>query len=86
MLTLVTMGSYIVHDVNDCCDYNFRKDMAIYGFKSTHLFLIEQVDGTEEGFIGVNFDRTRVLTQEEKHKIEDKIPWILSELNMIHSE
>ena len=81
-LVLATLGYYIVNDVHDCPDPNFKRDMEAFGFKSTYLFLIKQFDGSDEGFIGVNFSGTKVLTPEQVNKIENHSVRILGLLNM----
>jgi len=81
-LHLVSLESYIVHDVELCTDPNFKSDMKRYGWASTMLFLIRQFDGTDEGFIGINFKLTRVLTDEEYGKIKEVMPTLLGLINM----
>ena len=81
-MTLGTMSEYVIHCVDDCIDRNFRYDMIFYGFKATYLFLIENPDGSEEGFIGVNFKNAHVMEPEQRQKVREQIPTILLLLNM----
>jgi hypothetical protein len=81
-LQLVTLGTYIVNDVVDCTDPNFKHDMAKYGFQTTYLFRIKQYDGNDEGFLGINYKQTKVLTPEERQTAEETIPTLLGLLNM----
>lgn len=74
-------GQFFVSDVDDCIDLNFKADMKKYGFKSCYLFLIRQIDGKEEGFVGVNFNTTNVLNQEQRSIIIENIPTLLSLIN-----
>lgn len=82
MLCLVSTEEYSVADVNDCMDDMFKHDMKKNGFSSTYLFLIKQIDGTEEGFVGVNFKYPHIMTKEDREKITDFVPDILGVLNM----
>lgn len=81
-LHLTTLKDFCIPDVNDCPDKNFSTDMRYYGFEATYLFLIEQYDGNAEGFIGINFRNTKVLTAEQRSKVLEHIPRILGLLNM----
>jgi hypothetical protein len=81
-MNLGTMGEYAVHSVDDCTDRNFKHDMVFHGFKAAYLFLIENPNGSEEGFIGVNFKNTHVMTLEHRQKVKEKIPTVLLLLNM----
>lgn len=85
-LHLATCGDYCISDIEDCPDPNFKQDMRHYGFKSTYLFLIKQFDGSDEGFIGLNFRETKVLNQEQRNKVENHIPRLLGLLNMRESD
>jgi len=80
--TLWYHETYFVADVEDCNDLNFKSDMKRYGFKACYLFLIKQVDGKHEGFIGINFTHTEVLSTEKREIIKGEIPKILSLINM----
>lgn len=82
MLTLATFGSWIVHDVNDCTDPNFKKDMEYFGFGATYLILIKQYDGSEEGFIGLNWKTSHVLEESKNEEIKSIIPTLLGLMNM----
>jgi hypothetical protein len=79
---LATIDSYCISDINDCNDMNFQRDMRMYGYKATYLFLMRQFDGKEDGFIGVNFNHTEVLMKEQRHLVEEQIPRIIGLLNM----
>jgi hypothetical protein len=85
-LHLVSLESYIVHNIDNCTDPNFKSDMKRYGWNSTMLFLIRQFDGSDEGFVGINFKQTRVLTDEEYGKIEEIIPTLLGLVNMVNEK
>jgi hypothetical protein len=80
---LATQGTFVTSDVDDCIDLNFKADMKKFGFKACYLFLINQVDGTHEGFIGINFTKTEVLSAEKRHIVKEEIPKILSLINMV---
>jgi hypothetical protein len=80
---LKIQGYYAVSDINDCNDLNFKCDMKKYGFKACYLFLIKQVNGNHEGFIGVNFCETTVLDSEKREIVKEQIPKILSLINMV---
>jgi hypothetical protein len=82
ILHLVSIGNYSIADCTDCTDQSFRHDMQEYGFQATYLFLIRQIDGTEEGFVGVNFKSTHVMTPEHRQKVSEKLTDILGVLNM----
>jgi hypothetical protein len=75
-------GQFFVSDVEDCIDLNFKSDMKKYGFKSCYLFLVRQLDGKEEGFIGVNFNSSQVLSAEKRSIITEHIPELLLLINM----
>lgn len=79
---LVVWGEYICTDIEDCIDVNFKNDAKKCGYGSVNLFLVKQLDGTEEGFIGVNFKNTHLMTQEERSKVIDQLPTIRGFLNM----
>jgi hypothetical protein len=79
---LVVWGEYICADVDDCTDINFRNDAKKCGYGSVNLFLVKQLDGTEEGFIGVNYRETHVMTLEERSKVTSELPSIRGFLNM----
>lgn len=82
MLCLATLEIYDVYDVVDCKDPNYKHDMEKFGFKSSFMFLINQFDGEEEGFIGINYQHTHVMTPEQKDKVRDAIPRLLGLINM----
>lgn len=84
-LHLATLGEYVINDINDCPDPNFKQDMKFYGFQATYLFLIKQFDNSDEGFIGVNFRNTKVMTTEERDKVRNYIPRLLGLINMKES-
>jgi hypothetical protein len=79
---LATLYDYCVADVNDCPDLNFKRDMELWKFKSCYLFLMRQFDGKEDGFVGVNFKYTNVMSKEQRHMVEEQIPRIIGLLNM----
>ena len=79
---LAIRKEYVVHDIEDCNDSNFKRDMGEYGFKATYIFLIKQLDGSDEGFVGVNFADTKVLTAEQRDVIKEQIPRIIDLVNM----
>lgn len=79
---LATLEEYCISDTEDCPDANFKRDMNNYGFKATYLFLMRQFNGKEDGFVGVNFNGTTVLTLEQRHKVVEEIPRIVGLLNM----
>jgi hypothetical protein len=79
---LAIMKEYIINDIEDCSDQNFKRDMIEYGFKATYLFLIKQTNGVDEGFIGINFSDTTVLTQEQREIVREQIPRIIDLVNM----
>jgi hypothetical protein len=79
---LASLDEYCIYDCEDCIDLNFKRDMQLWGFKSCYLFLMRQFDGKEDGFIGVNFRETKVMTPEERHKVEEQIYRIIGLLNM----
>jgi hypothetical protein len=79
---LAIRREYVVYDVDDCTDTNFKRDMSEYGFKATYIFLIKQLNGSDEGFIGVNFSDTKVLTAEQRDIIREQIPRIIDLVNM----
>jgi len=79
---LATLGEYCIADMEDCGDDNFKRDMKLYGFRATYLFLIRQFDDKEDGFIGVNFKDTRVVDKEHRHMVIEQIPRIMGLLNM----
>lgn len=81
-LQLATCGDYCISDINDCPDPNFKQDMKYYEFLSTYLFLIKQFDGSDEGFVGINFRFTTVLTGEQRNKVQSYIPRLLGLINM----
>lgn len=83
---LATIDEYCISDMNDCTDMNFSRDMKNYGFGATYLFLIRQFDNKEDGFVGVNFNQTRVMTKEERHMVVELIPRIMGLLNMDKSQ
>jgi len=86
MLQLATCDYLCIADINDCEDKAFKRDMEFYGFKSTNLFLIRQLgDGTDEGFIGVNFRDTHVMNAEERNRVTEKIPRLLNLVNQQES-
>jgi hypothetical protein len=80
--SLVVWGEYICADINDCTDASFKADALKCGFNSVNLFLVKQLDGTEEGFVGVNYKQTHVMTPEERSKITNELPTIIGFLNM----
>lgn len=80
--SLVVWGEAIYADIEDCTDINFRNDAKKCGFKSVNLFLVKQLDGKEEGFVGVNYKDTHVMTQEERSKITSELATIRGFLNM----
>ncbi len=82
ILCLVSTEGYFISDVDDCLDLTFKHDMKEYGFKATYLFLIKQLDGTEEGFIGVDFNHTHVMSKEDRDKVREQLANVLSVLNM----
>lgn len=79
---LAATHQYVVSDSEDCLDSNFKADMGRHGFKSCYLFLIKQRDGIDEGFIGVNFKETMVLTAEQRDIVLEQIPRLLDLINM----
>lgn len=80
--TLAASHQFVVNDTDECLDQNFKNDMISYGFKACYLFLIKQVNGVDEGFIGINFKETIVLTAEQRDIVKDQIPRILNLINM----
>ncbi len=76
-------GQFVVSDVDDCVDLNFKADMKKYGFKSCYLFLINQAEGHHEGFIGINFTQTTVLDAQKRAIVNEQIPRILALINMV---
>jgi len=80
--TLSSQHQYVVVDVEDCVDLNFKEDMKFYGFKACNLFLIKQKDGMDEGILTVHFAFTRLLTPEERDICKDQIPRILDLINL----
>ena len=85
-LELVTLDYYMVSEVNDCTDPNFKRDMCKYGFCSGYLFMIKQFDGSDEGFIGVFFKTTKVMMQEQRENVTDSIPTLLGLVNMVNKQ
>lgn len=79
---LIVWGEYICTDINDCTDINFKNDAKKCGFQSVNLFLVKQLDGTEEGFVGVNYKDTHFMTPEEREKIKVNLPTVRGFLNM----
>jgi hypothetical protein len=79
---LVVWEDYICADIGDCIDINFKQDAKRCGFKSVNLFLIKQLNGVEEGFVGINFNYTHVMTPEQRSIVTEEIPKILGMLNM----
>jgi len=79
---LVVWGDYICSDIADCLDTNFKNDAVKCGFVSVNLFLIKQLNGVEEGFVGINFRTGEVMTPEQRSKVTEAIPKILGMLNM----
>ena len=84
-LHLATLGEYCISDIEDCPDPNFKQDMKFYGFSATYLFLIKQFDNSDEGFLGLNFKQTTVLTQEQKDKVRASIVRLVGLINMKES-
>lgn len=84
MTTLATFGYWIVHDINDCTDPNFKKDMEHFGFKATYLILIRQLDGSEEGFIGLNWNKSHVIEEDKYQAVKAELPYLLSLVNMAY--
>jgi hypothetical protein len=80
--TLASQHQYVVVDVEDCLDQNFKTDMKRFGFKACNLFLIKQVDGLDEGILTVNFSNTRLLTPQERDICTEQIPRILDLINL----
>lgn len=76
------LHEYSVDDKHDCRDPNFKQDMAAYGFDATHLFLIQQANGSDEGFLGINYDKTYVMTSEQKNIVKSVIPRLRDLLNL----
>jgi len=83
MMTLTTMGNYTVSDVNDCDDPSFKREMVKRDYKSACLFLIRNFDGTDEGFLSIYSNQTKVMFQEDKEKVMVKLPKLLGLINMI---
>lgn len=83
MTTLATFGSWIVHDIEDCTDPNFKRDMEKYGFKAAYLFLIKQFDESEEGFLGINWNTTHVMEESDKIEVKNELPRLLGLMNML---
>jgi len=79
---LATIDEYFISDVEDCTDLNFKQDMKSWGFNACYLFLIRQFDGKENGFIGINFKYTTVLTAEQRQLVQEQMPRIMGLLNM----
>jgi hypothetical protein len=82
ILSLVTLDTYSVEDRRDCIDPNFKADMEKLGHESTHLFLIRQFDGRDEGFICIAYNRTFVMDEEKREIVKNEIPRILGLVNM----
>ena len=79
---LASMEDYCISERDACGDSNFSRDMKEYDFQSTNLFMMKQFDGSEEGFIGVNFRHTHVMDKEQRDKVKEQIPIIIGLLNM----
>jgi hypothetical protein len=79
---LATLEEYCIADRDDCPDLNYAKDMKFYEFNASYLFLLKQFDGKEEGFIGINFAQTRVLSKEERDIVKYQLDRIMGLLNM----
>jgi hypothetical protein len=79
---LAIRREYVVYDVDDCNDTNFKRDMGEFGFKATYIFLIKQNSGIDEGFVGVNFSDSKILTPEQRDIVREQIPRIIDLVNM----
>jgi hypothetical protein len=79
---LASMGDFCISERDACEDLNFSRDMKEYDLQSTNLFLMRQFDGSDEGFIGVNFRHTHVMDKEHRDKVKEQIPIIIGLLNM----
>jgi hypothetical protein len=82
MQTLV-LGVYIANAQDECTDFNFRQDMMIKNsFNSIYIYALKQFDGREEGFVGLCFADTKILTDEEKDRAEMALPELIGLINM----
>jgi hypothetical protein len=79
---LFYLNYYACYNVDDGDDLSYKVDMKRYGFKASFLFLMKQADGSDEGFLGINFDHTEVLQDDRKDVVREQIPNILCQLNM----
>ena len=82
MVTLATYGFWIVHDIQDCTCFNFKKDMERFGFKATYLLLIRNYDGSEEGFIGLNWKYSHVVPEDKYQEVKQELPNLLGLMNL----
>lgn len=79
---LIAQEIFCVSDIEDCVDLNLRDDMRKYGFKALYLFLIRQRNGIEEGFLGIGFRETTVLSEEQRDVVREQIGHILDLINL----
>jgi len=80
---LSSWEEYICSDIDDCMDMNFKIDAKKCGFKSVNLFLIKQLNDTEEGFIGINYKDSHVMTSQERETVRNMLPTFRGLLNMV---
>lgn len=82
MQTLI-LGMYVASAPDECMDLNFRNDMMLrYKFNSVYLFALKQFDGKEEGFFGLCFKESKILSESQKDTVELALPNLIGLINM----
>ena len=79
---LLVQGIFAVSDIEDCIDLNLKSDMEKFGFKAVYLFLLRQHSGIEEGFVGIGFNETTVLSSEQKDLVSEACEHIIDLMNL----
>jgi hypothetical protein len=79
---LIVWGEYLCADLDCCEDIGFKRDFKRLGFCSVNFFLVKQLDNTEEGFVGICYRDTHVMTPEERSKVTSELATIRGFLNM----
>lgn len=79
---LMVQELFCTSDMSDCIDLNFRADMESFGFQAVYLFLLKQRSGMEEGFIGVGFRESTVLSSEQRDVVREAGDRIIDLMNL----
>ena len=83
MSCLTYLDEYFVTDIEFCNDKKVQDDANKYGHKSIYLFLIRQLNGEPEAFIGVNYYALTKMSNEDKTEVRMLHNKILNGLNMV---